>query len=1260
MNSGIRFVIRLLFFGISLCLFNSSFAEIVDVKRVFQRINTLDGLSNNWVRCFYQDELGFIWIGTADGLNRYDGHDIKVYRAIPSGSDSGIGTTVNSISYKSPNELWISTDVGVYIYNYGRDRLEQFDSVDDGPVFHVFVDSNQRFWVATQQGTYMLDSVDLAVNDLDKSLLEKMKMLHNAYTNEFFEDSQHRLWVCSKEGLKLFRENDGDAQALEDDSMLDVGLPRDAIAIAEDGQGRIWVGYAHGGVHLLSPEGDTFRIDRIAEGDIIELVVDKDDILWIARGADGGLLKLDLKSFDLNKELHFERMRSDRSDPNSIGDSSLFSVFEDRSGGIWVGAFGNGISYTSKRFKPISLVHGGPGSIPNSLVNVLFEEEEALWIGTETGLSRYDRSSGEYLNLNEESDVSLGSDAVFDILRDSRGYLWVGFWRGGLARIDRDGIGVKRFFPSGQKGGLPTAHVFSIYEDRRGDLWLGFIGGGFARYDYDSETFEPIPQASTRTGPNSVNDLLETEDGTFYVSGYDSLALFDRESLEIKDFLHKPQIENGNNGSLIVSLFEDSYGLLWIATEAGLELFDKDTGTFINYTIEEGGTGGSGICGILEDAERNLWISGVHGLAKFVRNPEDPKSGEFRVISYGHGISGSEFKKRAAHVGVDGQMYFGTSKGYLHFDPDIIEFNDIEPHAVISDVSILISVPDRPSVYQGIGHENIEEGVLKLSYKSADVRFKFAALSYLNPEANRYKYRLLGYDRDWIDAGHNNIAHYTSIDPGEYVFEVLCSNNDGVWSSKSEQLRIMINPPWWDSNWFRLVIAIAFFLAIIAGLRLRDRMQIKRQRELRQLVDQRTTDLLRANELLGEKQSLIEMRNTELASHKASLESKVIERTSELEIAKKMAEDSDRLKSAFLANLSHEIRTPMNAIVGFSSLLKSNLSSPEEMDTHVDIITDNCRSLLVLIDDILDLSLINSGQMEIVKDSCNVDAMIDGLFRFYALKEDKNLSVSMELDNSDGPLWLETDGIRLKQVFSNLLGNAYKFTESGEIVIGYRRHEDGVHFFVKDTGTGIDSTNLDRIFDRFYKVEASDDQLFRGTGLGLAICSEIIRLLGGQIGVDSVVGEGSTFHFELPNDYVVPISPQIVGNLENPNFEDLVILIVEDEETNYLLIQLHIEKAGAKSAHAWNGVEALDYISSPDRPKRLLVLMDINMPKMDGCEACERIKALDPSIPIIAQTAFAQAKEKERIMSGKFDAYIAKPIDPPRLLQMIAQYQPPV
>ena len=214
MNSGIRFVIRLLFFGISLCLFNSSFAEIVDVKRVFQRINTLDGLSNNWVRCFYQDELGFIWIGTADGLNRYDGHDIKVYRAIPSGSDSGIGTTVNSISYKSPNELWISTDVGVYIYNYGRDRLEQFDSVDDGPVFHVFVDSNQRFWVATQQGTYMLDSVDLAVNDLDKSLLEKMKMLHNAYTNEFFEDSQHRLWVCSKEGLKLFRENDGDAQAL--------------------------------------------------------------------------------------------------------------------------------------------------------------------------------------------------------------------------------------------------------------------------------------------------------------------------------------------------------------------------------------------------------------------------------------------------------------------------------------------------------------------------------------------------------------------------------------------------------------------------------------------------------------------------------------------------------------------------------------------------------------------------------------------------------------------------------------------------------------------------------------------------------------------------------------------------------------------------------------------------------------------------------------------------------------------------------------
>lgn len=1214
----------------------------------FDRLNSEQGLSNNWVRCFHQDDKGFIWIGTADGLNRYDGHSIKTYRVLPPNGDAVIGTTVNSISRKGPGQLWVSTDIGVYIYREKQDRLFFLEDLGIIPVFEISEDKQKRLWFSTRQGLYRRLPGSKDIQKLDLSEGHENQLMGD-YVNRVFQDSRGRIWVCSKSGMLLYQEDDESFRFVEVSDRNDGGKPIDVLCVDEDQQGRLWLGLANGdGVSVLVDDGDSFRFQQVLGGDVVDLEIDQKNLLWAARGVGGGLVLVDLDEFKFGDQVESEPILNDKSDSSSVGDSSLFSVFEDRAGDIWIGSFGNGVSFTSRRSKPFLLVREGEGSIPNPLVNSFLDEENFLWIGTEGGLSRLDKRTGVYRNFNDVDEVGLGTDPVFDIIRDSYGELWVATWRSGLNRLDETTQRFKQYLPLNDGRSLGSPFVFSVFEDSDQELWVGMIEGGICRYDRENDCFIDYSKNSNSSEKgrmlNSINDISQLKSGEVIISSYAWLNFLDTSTGMIDHLGHSPTDDNGNNGGHIVSIFKDSFGLTWLATQAGLELFDPNTREFRNYTSDDGLAGNS-LCAILEDEEGNLWISSGLGLTKFERTKTDPTKGRFRSINYGYGIAGAEFKKRAAFSGVDGKLYFGTSKGYVCFDPAEIRFNEVKPTIVISEVSKLISNPNSPYVYRPISKTCLADNRLELDHVDGDLRFEFSVLNFLNPEANQYRYRMIGYDSMWIDAGNNNVANYTSIDPGEYVFEIMGANNDGLWADEPYRFYISVRPPWWEKIWFRTLVVLSLLLLVVLGYRLRIRILNDQQTRLSDLVKKRTSDLEDANKQLAEKQSVIEVRNEELALHKINLEEIVEKRTGQLERALKKAEHSDRLKSAFLANLSHEIRTPMNAIVGFSALLKSSDIQAKQKDSFIDVIDDNCQSLLVLIDDILDLSMIDSSQLEVVSKPLDVDTLLEGLYSYYTLNNHKKLEIVLDMDRQLSRLWMESDPVRFKQVISNLLSNAYKFTSRGKIVFGYRKIDKGVRFFVEDSGYGIKFSDQKKVFDRFFKVDEGDGQLFRGTGLGLAICSEIVRLLGGQIKVQSVYGEGSKFWFDLhlgnSSRSVEVEQSAVTGDFD---FSTLEVLVAEDDDTNFQLIGILLERRGAKVVRAKNGLEAVAFFEEGVLSDRVVVLMDLKMPYMDGYEASRKIHVISPHTPIVALTAFAQREDRQKVLDSGFDGYIAKPI----------------
>jgi two-component system sensor histidine kinase ChiS len=782
---------------------------------MFQHHTVNQGLSQGSVVCILQDSQGFMWFGTQDGLNRFDGYEFTVFKHSPADTTSLNDSFVITIAEDSTGTLWVGTLNKPNMLNRFNRMTETFshvpsDSVDlsgarVGSAFSSYEDPSGVRWSGKiGSGVTRLDRRTGRTTVFKHDPSDPASLLDDRVYS-VYGDRTRTVWIGTREGLDRFdpkterfvhyRHDEKNPRSLSDNWVW---------PILEDRTGVLWIGTFQGGLN---------RFDRVTET--------------------------------------FTHFRHNEANSRSLGDDRSYSLYQDRSGMIWVGT-GDGVDSFSPElgaFLRYSHDPKNPASlIDNAVYSIYVDRSGSTWIGTQGGLDRWDRSTGRFFHYRHDpsSPASLGGDMVQSILEDRAGVLWMGTQSSGLDRFDRasDRFVHFRHDPSNPKS-LSDNMIYALLEDRRGELWIGTYGGGLNRFDRKSGTFKAYTHNDSVPGSLSVPGvwaLHEDREGILWVGTYKGgLDRFNRETETFTHFKHDPSDPRSLSNNAVVCIHEDHAGRLWVGTMGGLNRFDKETGTFQRY-FEKDGLPNSFIVGILEDDHGNLWISTVKGISRF-----DPQRQVFRNYDQSDGLQGDEFNQGAfASDPRTGEMYFGGTNGFNVFHPDRVTDNPFVPPVVFSAFT-------RYNTDDEEGKPIVEEGIavkpeISLSYKDNVANFEFAALSFYNTFKNQYAYKLEGFNDNWIQLGTERRATFTNLDAGDYTLRVKGSNNDGVWNEQGAALVITVTPPWWKTRWAYSGYAV-IVLSFLYGVR---RVEINRREQKAQIRESR----LQAKAAEAEKRAL--------------------------------------------------------------------------------------------------------------------------------------------------------------------------------------------------------------------------------------------------------------------------------------------------------------------------------------------------------------------------------------------------------------------
>ena len=521
-----------------------------------------------------------------------------------------------------------------------------------------------------------------------------------------------------------------------------------------------------------------------------------------------------------------------------------------------------------------------------------------------------------------------------------------------------------------------------------------------------------------------------------------------------------------------------------------------------------------------------------------------------------------------------------------------------------------------------------------------EIKVEFTGINLSNPEIVNYQTILEGYSPNWSDLSTHRMVVYENVGYGQYVFKIRAFNEEDVTAKEPLSFKIRVKSPIYFSFWFYIAILSLVIFILYQYIRIREKNLKTFQERLLKNIDEKTKEIIVKEEIIKERKKAEKV----------------------LIAAKEKAELSDKLKSSFLTNMSHEIRTPMNAIVGLSELLKDKDYSEEDRNEFINLIVTNSHNLLGLIEDILDISKIESNQLNIILRNCKVYPLLNDLYQRYTAEikcgEKAHVNFRLSVDIKDNDLTFEADAFRLKQVLSKLLDNAIKFTDSGHIILGCTQEEESILFFVEDTGIGLSNDKKKIIFELFRKVDDNKLRLYRGTGMGLSLSQSLVKLMDSEIRVESEINKGSRFYFSLPlkknSTTVEPASADTSQPEVMPAWSGKTILVAEDDSASFLYLNEILKSSGAVIMHAENGLEVLTMLSSGKKPD--IIIMDIKLPEIDGYEVTRRIRKTNKEIPIIANTAYAMEGDREKSLEAGCNEYISKPTDKNQLIDLINKY----
>ncbi|MBT8380054.1 MAG: sigma 54-interacting transcriptional regulator [Ignavibacteria bacterium] len=833
---------------------------------IFEHLNVADGLPNNHVKCIIQDHLGFIWFTTQNGLVKYDGYDFKVYA--PELNNP------NSLSTRDPitviedhlGDLWIGTwsdglvkfDRNTETFkNYLPDENDSKSLITDG-VYVLQEDKEGTLWLGTIGEGMEKFNRETETFTHYRHDPENDESLSNNAVNAIAEDSEGNLWVGTTVGLNKFnKETEKFIRFINEAGNPNSLINSQVHEIIEDHTGKLWIATA-GGLSVYNPKQDTWK-SYVNEPDnpgsltnnyLSFIFEDSNNRIWVGSRWNG------LNLFDSISD-SFIRYNSNPNDPNTISSDYTFSMNEDETGVLWIGCWLSGLNKLdtySNKFAHYKNIPGDPNSLSNNWIWCLYMDTKGiLWIGTRNGgLNRFDPRTESFKNFTNNPDdlTSISDNSIGYIFEDSQSNLWVGT-NNALNRFNRSTETFLHFYPEREdERNIVNGTIMAIAEDLDNNLWLGTYGGGLIKLDLNSDYQNELTFTRYLNDPADPNSLNLNRINTLYIDSFGTLWVgtdvggLDKYLPESESFEHFYERESGLD--VIVSIYEDRAGRFWIGTyNEGLNLFNRNTGTReIFSTIH--GLPDHAIKDILEDSNGNLWLSTERGLSKF--NYENKS---IRNYTVSEGLQAGFFHMRAAAMGTDGEMYFGGINGFNRFNPNKLIDNPFPPEIIISDIKLsdtsLLIRGDSPLKK----HINVAEEI-ELAYDQNDITIEYVGLHYSRSEEITYEYKLKNYDRNWRKAGKNRHATYTNLEPGEYKFFAKAKSSDGVVCKTPASINIIIVPPFWQTVWFRVLIAFILISLLYLGYRLRVSQLEKKRKQLEERVAERTEAAQKLQSALAE------------------------------------------------------------------------------------------------------------------------------------------------------------------------------------------------------------------------------------------------------------------------------------------------------------------------------------------------------------------------------------------------------------------------
>ena len=1177
----------------------------------FKHLEVSDGLSNNSVNTICKDRDGFMWFGTTTGLNRYDGYTFKIYQHAENDPGSLPDNYITDIVEMPDGRFWVNTGRGYVLFDKEQDCFITdvtgfMKNLESGGVpEQVFVDREGNTCLSVAgEGCYRYkeggkrlffsyvehslpehgvtqiaecsDGLLLIYNTgllvcLDRATLaikwksdEIKKYIPAGKTIEFslFVDRDNCIWAYSLMGIWAY---DCGTKSWRTDLTAIWSSRPDVIihAVAQDIEGRIWVGKDYDGIDVLEKE----------TGKVTSLVAHDDN-------------------------------------GRSLPHNTIYDLYADRDGVMWVGTYKKGVSYYSESIFKFNMYEWG------DITCIEQADEDRLWLGTnDHGILLWNRSTGKAEPFWRDAEGQLPNPVV-SMLKSKDGKLWVGTFNGGLYCMNGSQV---RSYKEGTGNALASNNVWALVEDDKGRIWIASLGGGLQCLEPLSGTFETYTSNNSALLENNVTSLCWVDDNTlFFGTASQGVGTMDMRTREIKKIQGQSDSMKLSNDA-VNHVYKDSRGLVWIATREGLNVYDTRRHMFLDlFPVVE--AKGNFIAAITEDQERNMWVSTSRKVIRVTVASDGKGSYLFDSRAYNSedGLQNCDFNQRSIKTLHNGIIAIGGLYGVNIFAPDHIRYNKMLPNVMFTGLSLFDEAVKVGQSYGGrvlIEKELNDVENVEFDYKQNIFSVSFASDNYNLPEKTQYMYKLEGFNNDWLTlpVGVHNVT-FTNLAPGKYVLRVKAINSDGYVGIKEATLGIVVNPPFWMSWWAYLLYAAGLVVVLFLA---RYRM-LKRERE---------------------KFHLQQIEN---------------------EVAKN--EEINNMKFRFFTNVSHELRTPLTLIISpLEGMLKE--TTDELQSTRLQLMYRNAQRLLHLVNQLLDFRKGEMSTHQLSLSEGDIISYVHSVCNSFLLMADKK-HIQFSFFSGIDTFSMAFDADKVGKIVMNLLSNAFKFTPEGGRVTVMIEHVAGtpdiLEIKIADTGIGISDVDKEHIFERFYQAGHKGVEETTGNGIGLSLVRDFVTLHEGEVKVFDNIGMGSVFviqfpvkHVEtqvqLPEETGMPagdeedkeMKEEAREEMERKNFP--LLLIVDDNEDFRIFMRYSLELQ-YRVKLAVNGKEAWEMMQEelPD-----LVISDVMMPQMDGNELCRLIKQdkRTAHIPVILLTARQNTEAKLEGLQTGADDYVTKPFN---------------